>query len=238
VAANSNSQTAMEGLIARCNESLQRGKDGGWASLTAYRDAGLALLDLKDIVPPGQFGLVATERCKCCKQWRTRLMQLAREWDDIPHALEWAENSGSSLIRKAYSVDGALALLRAWRRIQSGDAQRKQPGTRRRRSGSMGREIADLKEKLSAEAAYIAVLEGELAATQTPNGAHQDLDDADRSEVQKVAALWLRPGMDGESIAAAHKLRALACRLGWPLSDLLHECGIEGPADWTFASAS
>jgi hypothetical protein len=59
----SNSQTAMEGLIARCNESLQRGKDGGWASLTAYRDAGRALLELKEIVPRGQFGLVATERC-------------------------------------------------------------------------------------------------------------------------------------------------------------------------------
>jgi hypothetical protein len=231
----SNSQIAVESLVARCNESLQRGKDGGWASLTAYRDAGRALLELKDIVPRGQFGLVATERCGCCKQWRTRLMRLAREWGDIPHALEWAENSGSSLIRKAYSVDGALALLRAWRRIQSGDAQRKQPGTRRRRSGSMGREIADLKEKLSPGAAYIAVLEDELAATQTPNGAHQDLDDADRSEVQKVAALWLRPGTHGEGLEAAHKLRALARRYGWPIGDLLHECGIEGPADWTFA---
>jgi hypothetical protein len=58
----SDSKTALEGFIARCNESLQRAKDRGWASLTAYRDAGRALLELKEIVPRGQFGLVATER--------------------------------------------------------------------------------------------------------------------------------------------------------------------------------
>jgi hypothetical protein len=234
VSAASNSQSAVESLIARCNESLQRGKHGGLASLTAYRDAGAALLELKELLPRGQFGPVAAEQCGCCKQWRARLMEVAREWDDIIRALEWADSSGSSLLRKAYSVDGALALLRAWRRIQSGDAQRKQSGTRRSRSGSKEREIADLKKKLSAAAKYIAVLEEELAAfTGASNGEPQDMDGVDRGKVQKVATLWLRPGTDGEGLVAAHKLRALA--RGWPIGDLLHECGIEGPADWTFA---
>jgi hypothetical protein len=39
----SNSQIAVEILVARCNESLQRGKDGG-ASLTAYLSAARSRL--------------------------------------------------------------------------------------------------------------------------------------------------------------------------------------------------
>jgi hypothetical protein len=231
--ADSNSETAIESLVARCNESLQRGKDGGLASLTAYRDAGSALLELKEVLPRGQFGPVATERCRCSKQWRARLMQLAREWGDIRRALEWADGRGADVSDKAYSVDGALALLRAWRRIQSG----KQPGTRRRRSGSKQSENIKLKQRLSAAVRYIAVVEEELAdCAANPNGERQDLDPADLSKTQKVATLWLCPGTDGEGLAAAHKLRALARRYGWPIRDLLHECGIEGPADWTFAS--
>src|SRR5260370_15807731 len=119
MAAESTSQTAVEGLIARCSESLQHGKQGGMISLEAYRDAGLALVELKEILPRGEFGRVAAERCGCCKQWRARLMQVARQWDNIRAALVWAENSGSSLLQKAYSVDAALALLRAWRTVQT-----------------------------------------------------------------------------------------------------------------------
>jgi hypothetical protein len=101
----------------------------------------------------------------------------------------------------------------------------------------MEREIAHLEKTLNAGARYLAVLEEELAAcTVTPNGERQNIDAADRSKVQKVAKLWLRPGTDGEGSAAAHKLRALSCRLGWPIRDLLHACEIEGPADWTFTS--
>jgi hypothetical protein len=234
--AESNSQATVESLIARCNESLQLGKDGGLASLTAYRDAGVALLELKEVLPRGRFGHVATEGCGCSKQWRARLMQLAREWDDMCAALMWAESNGSNLVRKAYSVDGALALVRAWRTAQNGDARPK-AATRARRSGPTEREVAHLKKMLNAAARYIAVVEEELAAcTGTPNGKRSGIDDADRSKVQKVATLWLRPGTDGEGSAAAHELRALSCRLGWPIRDLLHACEIEGPVDWTFTS--
>jgi hypothetical protein len=236
VAAESNSETAVESLIARCNESLQRGKDSGLASLTAYRDAGVALLELKDVLPRGQFGPIATERCGCCKQWRARLMQVAREWDDIGRALEWADSGRSNLSHKAHSVDGALSLLRAWRTARNGDARPK-AATRARRSGPTEREVAHLKKMLNAAARYIAVVEEELAAcTGTPNGKRSGIDAADRSKVQEVATLWLRPGTDGEGSAAAHKLRALSCHLGWPIRDLLHACEIEGPADWTFTS--
>jgi hypothetical protein len=163
-------------------------------------------------------------------------MQLDREWADVRAALQWADSTGSTLIRKAHSVDGALALVRAWRTAQNGDARPK-AATRARRSGPTEREVAHLKKMLNAAARYIAVVEEELAAcTGTPNGKRSGMDAADRSKVQKVAKLWLRPGTDGEGSAAAHKLRALSCRLGWPIRDLLHACQIEGPADWTFTS--
>jgi hypothetical protein len=233
--AENNSKTAIENLIARCNESLQRGKQSGLASLEAYRDAGTALREMKEFLPRGQFGPMARARCGCSKQWRARLMQLDREWADVRAALKWAHSTGSTFIGKAYSVDGALVLVRAWRTAQNGDARPK-AATRARRPGYTEREVAHLKQRLSAAVKYIAVLEEELAAyTGTPNGERQDIDAVDRGKVQKVVTLWLHPGTEGEGSAAAHQLRALACRLKWPLRDLLHECGIEGPADWTFA---
>ena len=77
----SNSEAVLEGLVDRCNASLQCGEQGGLKSLEAYRDAGAALRELKELLPRGEFGPVAEARCQCCKQWRARLMQLEREWN-------------------------------------------------------------------------------------------------------------------------------------------------------------
>ena len=129
-----------------------------------------------------------------------------------------------------------LYSLKVWRRTEDGMARPK-AATRARRPGPMEREIAHLKKMLNAGARYIAVLEEELAAcTATPNGERQNIDAADRSKVQKVATLWVHPGTDSEGSAAAGRLRHLACRLGWPIGDLLQACRTEGPADWTFMS--
>jgi hypothetical protein len=54
--AENNPKTPIENLIARCIESLQRGKQDGMTSLEANRDAGRALLDLKEILPRGRSG--------------------------------------------------------------------------------------------------------------------------------------------------------------------------------------
>jgi hypothetical protein len=237
---DSNSVTALESLIARCTESLQRGKEGGMASLEAHQDAGAALVELKDLLPRGKFGPVAEQRCGCTRQWRARLMELSRHWHDVQAALRWAEADAPELLRKAYSVDGALALIKVWRRVNNGHARpARKPRTAKTGSGSiLHREVAALKQKLSAAAGYIAALEEELAARAvTPNTGRQDIDATDRRKVRSVASLWLRPGTEGEGLAAAHQLRALARRMGWPIRDLLHACEIEGPADWTFTSA-
>jgi hypothetical protein len=239
MAAESNSETAVESLIARCNESLQRGKDGGLASLTAYRDAGVALLELKEILPRGQFGPVATERCACSKQWRARLMEVAREWDDLQVTLQWAERHRPELIRKVYSVDGALAVLRLWRRAQTGDAPTNRCRTGKPSLASILRENARLKEDLNAAAAYIEFLEKKLDAFRPAAAAEQqhEIDPDARDKIEKVAALWRRGGTDGERSAAVHRLDDIAQRYGRTFRDLLHECKIESPARWTFASS-
>ncbi len=92
---SSNSDMARESLVLRCNEALQRGKQGGLASLQAYRDAGAALRELKDLLPRGRFGPEAQARCGCSKQWRACLIKLDCEWDKVEAARRWAETDGA-----------------------------------------------------------------------------------------------------------------------------------------------
>jgi hypothetical protein len=235
VTATSNSQTVLDGLVERCNQALQRGTDASLASLEAHRDAGAALLELKELLPRGRFGPIAKARCGCSKQWRARLMQLNREWDDVQAAMRWAEGCGRDLGRKAYSVDGALALVKQWRRAECGDA----PPAKSSRSAKplLLRENALLRDRVSALKAQVALLEEELAAFAPPVSDRQDIDEPTRAKVQKIAGYWLLRGCaDGERYAAVKKLYNMARPLGWNLWDLLRKCAIESPADWTLAS--
>lgn len=205
MAVGNNSRMVIETLAARCKESLKRGGIGGLESLHAFRDPGHALCQIKDIAPRGKFGAIADQLCGCSKQWRARLMKLDREWDDVNRALEWARSHGRQLGARAYSVDGALALLKEWRRAQDTTAH---PTTRATRSrpvgleeilcemGTLKSENAALKIQLSAAEADIVGLEAQLVALQSKMPAAQPLDD-----------------------------RALP--------SLFNECSIQGPADWT-----
>jgi hypothetical protein len=234
----SNSEAALEGLVDRCNASLQCGEQGGLKSLEAYRDAGAALRELKELLPRGEFGPVAEARCQCCKQWRARLMQLDREWNNVLTALQWAESSRRQVGRKAYSVDGALALVKAWRRAASGNTPPSPKGrTAKPSSASLLRENAVFKDRLSAATELIEVLEEELVKFRSEEQHRQEIDASDRDEIHKMMACWLRGGTDGESYAAAHQLRGFACRLGWDhVLDLIRAC--EGKVHWTFATTT
>jgi hypothetical protein len=145
--------------------------------------------------------------------------------------LRWVAEHG--LERTAYSVDGALALLTKWRRAQSGDADPSRTTRANSRSDAVLRENARLKEKLDAQAAYIAILETELAAFAESGARRQKIDAATRGRIEKVVSYWSRGATDGERCAAVTRLLGIARRLGWTLHDLLRECGIESPADWT-----
>jgi hypothetical protein len=235
---SSNSNIARERMVLRCNEAQHRGKQSGLASLEAYRDAGAALRELKELLPRGDFGPVAQARCGCSKQWRAQLMRLDREWDNVLTALRWAESSGRQFGRKAYSVDGALALIKAWRRAESGAAPPNPTcRTAKPSSASLLRENAVFKYRLNASTELIKVLEEELAKSRSAEQHRQDIDAPDRDEIRKLTACWLRGGTDGESYAAARQLHEFACRLGWDhVLDLVRAC--EGKVDWTFATTT
>ncbi len=55
-----------------------------------------------------------------------------------------------------------------------------------------------------------------------------------RVKVRKVAARWHWGSSEGERREAARQLVGLARRLGWRVSDFLHECEVEGPSAWHF----
>ena len=236
-----NSQVELTALVQRCNSALARGRHGGLASLQAYREAGAALCALKELVPHGQFGPIASQQCCCSKQWRTRLMSLDHDWANVETALRWAEERGRQLGAKAYSVDGARELVKEWRRAQSGDSHtaKRSPGTAKARLASVLRENAARRDQRSAAQAYIAGLEAQLAAfkSRVPATCPQDPDGRTRDKVQKVVALWHRGGTAGERTSAVNQLFAIAGRLGQDLPALLRECAVESPADWTFAPA-
>jgi hypothetical protein len=235
---SSNSDIVREGLVLRCNEALQRGKQSGLASLEAYRDVGAALRELKELLPRGQFGPVAQARCGCSKQWRACLIKLDCEWDNIEAARRWAETKARELLRKAYSVDGALALIRAWRRAASSAAPSNlKHRTAKPSSASLLRENAVFKYRLNASTELIKVLEEELAKFRSVEQQQQEIHAPDRDEIHKLTACWLRGGTDGESYAAARQLLGFACRLGWDhVLDLVRAC--EGKVDWTFATTT
>jgi hypothetical protein len=237
----SNSRPQLEALVARCNNSLAHGKKGGMASLRAYRAAGTALKEMKDLLPRGEFGRVAQMRCGCSKQWRARLLKLHSEWENVQAALQWTEDQQAGVELKAVSVDGALAILRRWQNFTAGKAESpKRSGSERSNSRfqKLTIENASLKDKLCAAAAYISILEEEIAGLSSAVHKQPDRQPVDknaRDKVQKIAALWLRGSTVGERSSAAGKLRVVARRMGCDLRDLLRECSVEGPADWTFA---
>ncbi len=232
-ASRSNSQAEIQALVGRCGEALARGRRGGLESLQAFREAGSALRAPKEVLPRGQFGPIAEQRCGCSKQWRARIMLLDREWTNIETALEWARGSGRQVDGRAYSVDGVLAILRQWRRLQLGVGRK--TSSNKLQKQSFARENARLRDRLSAAKAYILILEERLDFSR--DKPQQEIDEQTRIKLQKVAALLNRGGTDGERASAAHKLFGIARGLGCTPSALLQKCGIEGPVDWTFRGA-
>ncbi len=53
-----------------------------------------------------------------------------------------------------------------------------------------------------------------------------------RSEKLRRGGIW--GGSEGERREAARQLVKIARRLGWRVSEFLHECEVEGPSAWHF----
>ena len=237
-----NAQVAVEAGFAQLKRSLLNATASGHESLEAYREAGQALIRLKDILPHGRFIKEVGARVHCTKQWSARLMKLAREWPDIMKAFDAAKTAGRTLGRSEFSVDGALAFVAKWRRNTGANSEStRRSGTRH--SSAKAQESEALRQQLFATQfelgrarARIRALEAELRlARGVPDP--QPIDPATMARAAKVAALWHRGAFAGERANAESRLRAMAKRFGRTLDEFIAECGLKSPADWTSAAA-
>lgn len=250
----SNSEVAVAKIAEQITASLRKAGGCGWDSLEAHRQAGRLLIELKKILRRGEFGPVAEEKCGCKKQWRARLMALARNWENVQAAFDWAGSTGIALGRGAYSVDGALALVRLWRRATSevpadkktvGATKGKKPRNTAASSEleAVRGQLNDAMTELETARARIAVLEKELHGRRNPaapeawtSSGRIRINARMREKVRRVAASRV-PGLPEACQALEDWLRRTADDLGWPLDELLRECGIdEGIGDWTEAA--
>src|SRR4051812_48087239 len=99
-------------LEASITEHYAKAKGASRATLEALRDVGEHLNDAKETLQgtgQGAFGKWCDAyRFPFTREWWARLMKLATHWDEIVAILEAQPDD-----RKAWSLDGALGLLRA-----------------------------------------------------------------------------------------------------------------------------
>lgn len=116
-------------MSADIHTALVQARGASAESLVAFRAIGALLNGAKVYLaeqpnaPKGAFG----EWCEKAgfgfdKSWRARLMKLSTFWPEIVKALEETPDAG----RKAFSVDGCLAVYDAWRKKNDPDEIAKQ----------------------------------------------------------------------------------------------------------------
>jgi hypothetical protein len=157
---SSNTQAEIEAICAGVLRSLHAGTDGSWESLQAYRQAGIGLMQLKDMLPHGQFLKEVEIRFRIGKSWAASLMRLADKWDDVERAVNWMREKGPLSL----SVDGALALVKKWRQAMSGDAADHRPAPERQRRPAGTRRMAKAEEELHQQ---LEAMQAELLRANT-----------------------------------------------------------------------
>jgi hypothetical protein len=240
----SNSQAEIGARRAVVTRALESATSSSWEGLHAHKSAGAGLIQLKEVVPHGQFRREVETRVQISKQWAAKLMQLHRCWPQIEDAFAWAQSSGQSLSRTEFSVDGALALLRKWERRNDADAEPPPLSRGQARARQTSRdEIEDLKRQLREALAQldaarerIRALEAEIYRPKSIPG-RLPIDDKTKSRAENLAALWQRPGTEDEGRNAEQRLREMAERFGRTLTEFLDECGLEGRVKETFDDA-
>lgn len=151
--ANNNAGAALQFIRESIKGNMIQAEGAGLDTLRAFRFIGDSLGEAKDILGKGDFGKWAEAEFGFSKEWRARLMRLAKLWEGVEAAMLWAQGEGRILGRKEYSVDGALALLAEWAREQPEAA---------RALGAAFAEIADKEaEKAEKKAARQAEAEGD-----------------------------------------------------------------------------
>jgi hypothetical protein len=112
----SSEATAVVQAITQDIESrLSTARGASEASLQEYRAIGEALIKAKPLLP-GCYLKWAKETFGFGKQWCSNLTFLAASWTDYQQAKASAEDRGQLLTGKAHSVDGAVALIKGWKK--------------------------------------------------------------------------------------------------------------------------
>jgi hypothetical protein len=216
-----------EVLLDRCASTICRLENflarDGLERLEAHRQIGGALLRAKKLAAKN-FVPWATENFGHGREWRCTHMALARRWDDLTRAREWAAVKGLKLAA-CYSVDGAMDLLRAW------DAEKK---PEKRRLPKEARTSADgaLPIEQSPEQRETEMLRQQLRE-QSDEAIHFriPLPVDIRSEARALAAL--PRAHDGE---AERRLRDIAREHRWLFRDLFGDLGPEESGEPDFAA--
>jgi hypothetical protein len=151
-----NSEAETEALIAEADRDLSSAGNN-LDGLKAHSRAGQRLIELKAHLDHGKFEPVVEARLGIKRQRRAQLMKLARKFSETQTAIEWAK-ANDRLTRSAYSVDGALALLKAWQHRDDPD-----PQTRRHRlQADAGQNICS-DSSVSKITEFVLFLLGQLA---------------------------------------------------------------------------
>ena len=112
----SSEATAVVQTIAQDIENrLPTARGASEASLQEYRAIGEALIKAKPLLP-GCYLKWAKETFGFGKQWCSNLTFLAASWNEYQQAKAWAEDQGRLLEGKVHSVDGAVALIKGWKK--------------------------------------------------------------------------------------------------------------------------
>lgn len=256
----SNSQAEIYHITQQFKATLHNAGQCGWKSLEAHRDAGHLLAKLKDQVPRGQFGRIVKELCGCEKPWSARLRYLDKRWNEVLSAFAWAQSDGQILGRRAYSVDGAVALVHRWEKRNANapdaaNAGAQSQGSRKRNKrdeaappaevNNLRSQLDQAETELAAAHEQILALKQELHSRRRPIRSESwplasgpiALDAKTQEQVRRTAAQW-NPRIPGSTDTIETWIKAKAEQFGWPPADLLRACGVEdeGIADYTFAS--
>jgi hypothetical protein len=257
----SNSDAAVTHKTDQINAALHKGGQCGWQSLETHRDAGRFLEELKDIAPRGQFGRIVDELCGCDRAWSARLRYLNKNWDNILSAFAWEQSLGlRPLGRRAYSVDGAVALVHRWQKATSGIsdgvvASTESHGDRKREEkdeAAPPAEAQNLRSRLSeTETELAGAREDILALEHDLHERHTsvkdeswplasgpiELDAKTKELVRRAAEQW-NPRIPDLSARIETWIKARAQQFGWPVADLLRACDANDAciADYTFGS--
>lgn len=125
----SNSEPETSAKYADVKQRLMGIRDGvSYDALMAHGGIGIDIIAIKKFVGHGNFERVADKRLDIGKTWRTQLMKLGKNLDDVKSAIAWAQAS-EQLKRSELSVAGALSLLKEWQ-------QRDQPKSNEKSASS------------------------------------------------------------------------------------------------------